>query len=520
MVESSKELLHEIDKKDYQRLFNTNMIYVQANVNECMISSNLLMEFLINDKFYQYLNECIKVKSNLQFVLKNNNEIISKVCYSVVAIVSGIEKLLSMAVLNDQEKLRINFLKSKIDFNNYFNDNGQKEFEILVDNRKIALTYADILSLLKPLKSEDNKRKYFDLTKEEYVYCLKEFFVKEKLFDNYLLDDSLIKYYQYLILTYDTEAINKFLISKPLDIKFNLNPSLVDEVYKNILTKNKLEQVIYIYYFLSKILIYDEEYDEVDSVATKHKDFSRIELISSENNRVVNYEFSAIFAKFLENLNINYEYNDAYISFRINKYLLKIKSLTKKFNQESIKDILEGFTILNHHKNTREDFRKVLSTISKKLYEDKINVAILAMSYTESVNMYQMLSTKNSINFREKLELLISLISNPDNSGGINMGYIYQLKTILFNDDELNSNIKFVTMSENTKEGSNPIVIITFNEININLYNSNSYIYYNPPYPLEEYNLQELRKAFFNGRFSYIKGTKESIIGLEKSSVC
>ena len=524
MLGSSNNILFELDKNDYHRLLNTNMLYIKANITDCTISSNLLMEFLINDNFYQYLNECIKTKSNLQFVLKNNNEIISKVTFSIVTIIVGIGTLSDLVTLTHKEKIRLSYLKNKIDFNKYLSKNYYEEFEFLVDNKRVKLKCGDVLSIFiepqKYLNFVNGSDKLFNLTKEQFVFCLKEFFIKEKIFDCYILNNSFIKCYQYLVLTYDTEAINKFLTTTPLNDDFNLNSELVDDVYRNIKTKNKLEQVIYIYYYLIQLLTYDEEFDEVDGIAKKHKDFSRIEFINSKNNRVVNYEFSAIFAKFLENLNINYEYNDSNISFRINKYLLRAKAISKPLSTASIESRLKGLTLLNHHRITKQEFEKIISSVYQNIYENKLNITILGMTFTESIDMYKRISSKNNINFKEKLELLISLISDSDNIGGINMGYIYQLKTILFSEDELNSNINFTVMSENTDKGSNPVVIITYNEININLYNSNHYIYYNPPLPLEEYDLQELRKAFFNGRFSYIKGTKENIIGLEKSSVC
>lgn len=516
-----------LDKNKYQQLVNSKNVYVNVNMVDTVIPLKLLQEMLVNEEFYSYLTKCIKGKTNLEFALTSNDEIISKITFPIVAIIIGLKQLLENDIeIDDSIVTKINYLCRQIDFASFLKKSINLEFETKIDNHAIKLKYSEILSVMlepeKYLEFINSPKKVYNLSKEEFAFCLKEFFTKENILNCYLFNNSFVQCYQYIISNYDIEAINNYLVSDNLWSNINLNETLINEVSKNIPPHaSKLEQVIYIYYILTQILNYDEEFDEVDGFAKKHKDFSRIELITSKNNRVANYEFTAIFAKFLEKLNINYKYSESNVKFRYKKYLLKATTISSEVsrNKSLIDKMLKGITVLNQNKNTKAEFEQLISKIYQELYAKKMNLSILKMSFTDSLTYYQKLSNKNSVPFKEKLELFYALIGDSKKIGGLDIGYIFQLKEILFNESELNSNIRFITISENDKNTSNPVVIITVNTVNINLYNTNNYIYYNPPYPIENYSLADLRKEFFNGRFSYIKGTKEDIIGLEKSSV-
>lgn len=516
-----------LDKKEYQKLVNSKTIFVVANLSKTMIPFNFLNEVLTNDSLYHYLNDCINRNKNLEFVLKDNEVIISRTNYSIVSIV----KALAQVVKNNQilvtEKMlaKLHYLSKKVDFKAFIRINHDKNFEIKIDNKIVNIAYESILSILvnteKYLEFIGDFKKIYNLTKEEFVFCLKELFKKENILDCYLLDENEINRYLYLENNYDTEAINQLIFKdKNVTKSISLNDKLISAVYKSIPSnKTKLEQSIYIYYSLTQILIYDEEFDYLKKVVKEHKDLTRIEAITPKNNKVINYEFAIIFAKFLDQMGINYKLTDSYMQIRVKKYLFKAKLITSEFTYDktSIEKMLKGIIVCNQLKNTKKEFENILQAVYQDLYQKRLNLAILGMSYKESVDNYKKLSHKIKISFKDKLPILSLLIANTKN--GSDIGYIYQLRKILFTESELTSNINIITVSENVDGSMMPIVIITTNEVNVNLYNSNHYIYYNPPFPLKDYNLSELRKEFFRGRFSYIKGTKENIIGLEKSNV-
>lgn len=520
----------KLDLESYQKLMNCDTVFVKVNEIDTLIPVNLLSEILHNDNYYQYLNDCINNHQNLEIALLSNQEIIAKAIFSTVSIVQGLKKWTANpnVTLENKIKLKINYLTKKVNFEEFLKKNHDNKFELMIDNKSLQSTYGEILKILFEPSLYFNfinaKYKFLNLEAEEYIYYLKELFQKENILGSYIMDEIVVRNYSYLINNYDIESINKFIKTEYETLKnVNLNSELEERIISLISPKKtKVEKVIYLYYNLIQILTYDEEYESLVDIVKTHKDYSRIELITSHYNKVVNYEFVAIFCKFLEKLKINYEFNDTTIKFRIGKYILKANSISSAFDKEKniINKILGGINVLNHDKRTVAEFNNILASIHKEIYDQKLNTAILKMSYKESLEQYRKISSKNKMSFKSKLDLLISLIEHTENIGRIDIGYIFQLKTILFSDSELNSNINFITISENNKKISNPIVIITYNEVNVHLYNSNKYIYYNPPQALKTYNLLEIRKEFFNGRFSYIKGTKEDIIGVEKSGAC
>ncbi len=515
-----------ITYQEYNKIFSKSAKQIAVNVNLESVSfpESLIDTFITNDEYYDSLKEALSKRQNLNLILMQGNVILLKNTYTPLSIVLGIKT--KEDKLEDEFKREFMVLVNKIKIGSYLSKNIKKTYVTNIENKEFEFSYNDILDVIldeeKYYEFINAKSKYMDLTKNEFVYLLKEFIVTKRVFLAFELTNQEITFYKSLIQLYDTYSINQYLETNfKYKDQVSVNPGYETMIMESI-PKNTsiLEKTIYIYLNLFDSLKYDVELDD-DTIIKRHKDLTRIKEINIKNNRVFSYEFSCILAKLFEKLNIKFEYNDKYIIARINKFIVKYKSINATFNMSTNAkaELLKGITISNDNKNTKAEFSKIINSIYHKLYQEKINLDIINMPFSKLLTYYRLNSNKLSISFEKKFEIFEKLISNvalEENA----MGYIYELKSLIFNANELDSNISFATIAEHKDDKDNPVVIITVNYTNINLYNSNKYIYYNPPRKLEKYSLNELRMQFFKGRFKYIKNSRDNIIGLEKSNLC
>ena len=126
---------------------------------------------------------------------------------------------------------------------------------------------------------------------------------------------------------------------------------------------------------------------------------------------------------------------------------------------------------------------------------------------------YRINSSHNNLDFNRKFKLFLQSLKNIKEEQWI--GYINNLKKIFFDKKDLNANISFALMSNR----NNPIIVAVINKTNLNLYNSNLYYVFDFPKKTHVYTLTEIRSEMFKSNIFYIKGTKDSLIGIERSNV-
>jgi hypothetical protein len=132
---------------------------------------------------------------------------------------------------------------------------------------------------------------------------------------------------------------------------------------------------------MCKILTYDEEFYAVNQkgeVAKKHEQIENINNITPQNNKVVCYEFNAIYAKLLEELGINFEVKSAtgkddfggghaYLEFRDGKFLLMADSVISILNSDlfnaKMNLCLNGLSCINTNSDTRKEFQEIAAKV-------------------------------------------------------------------------------------------------------------------------------------------------------------
>lgn len=511
-----QELSIEMEYSSYKEVFDdSNKIEVQVNFETVTFPLALINLFIYNQKYFRVFKKALFDRLNVSLIVRQNDAIIIKKDYSPVSILMGINQ--QAEGLPAKFKDELSTLINKIDFRKFINKNKNEVFTLKLDNNLESMSYGSLTKIILDRKDfEEFLNEPKDLALK-HIYLLKNFILKENIFIAYSLPQKSLEYYNYLIDNYDTDAFNKNVnTSFKYSSKFEIKPSFLSYIF-NFKQKDKVKTAIYLYLNLITTLKYDYEYlEDVDTIK-KHKDFSRLNEIDEVNNRVATYEFSCLLAKVFEKINLSFDYNDKYLILRIENLILKMNSISAKFNNDllDIISLLKGIEILNTNPKTCKEFSNKLDSIIEVINSKKYNNQLLKMPFSDLKDIYILNSSKGKIDFNKKYEIFYKLISE---AGEINaIGYILELKNILFSKGEIKSNIAFALVND-SKSKSNPVMIITVNEININLYNSNKYIYYNPN-EVKEYTLNELRLLFFNGRLSYLKNSKDSIIGIEKSSV-
>ena len=318
----------------------------KIDLGEKCVSSSLIKDLISKDTYYP---EVLKLLFNdeittLKISYKKREEEVILLSLTKVEIVRGLSILQND--LTREEKERLDYLKEKISYNTFLNDYQKENFKIQIEGVNYVIPIILFIKFFNLSDSEFNRLCQSPivingLSKEYFLYAAYTFF-KIYAIEEYILPPLVYKHFetiqrQELV---DTEAINAIMQIKDTNIaKIKVNEELRREVYHNLPKElDSLEKAIYIYYKLCKMLFYDDEFAANDKGASsiEHENYEHISTITPENNRVVCYEFNAIYAKFLEELGLNFEtrqYKEegfgghASLIFRSQKYLVKADSV-------------------------------------------------------------------------------------------------------------------------------------------------------------------------------------------------
>lgn len=499
-------------------------------------STKLLKNLISNSDYYKYVCKLF------------NDEIEQFQCsYIVLGDVSGnirlnkreIVERLEVAIsnnyleLNDEEMKRFNDLKEHISLkalnNKYFNT----LHDYNVDNINFTISFLDIIEFLMEYDSINDYDEYYKEIKLEYfAYGVIDFLKKNKIIDNYLLPDAITNKYQELELgdKIDIEALNQFTETTTSII----NDVVIDQELKSEILVNMpddlslLEKAIYIYIKMCKLLRYDGEFYAVNQkgeVTKKHEDINHIKNVTLENNEIVCYEFNAIYAKLLSELNINFEINSSFVSdtyggahanllFRVEKFLIEADSVTSILQGDLIRAKLnyplEGLKCKNINLKTRKEFSNLISKIYKLIaMGDNVEKVEEHETFNDILREYKNV-TENEIylDIDEKLDLLMTKINDSKLIGLDVLSYMLLLRKIIFNSEERKYNIEIAIIRNNefapVDKVAMPSAIITINQIDINDVVNNTYYLYNPREPLQYITLNNLRKRFNGGSFEFV----------------
>ena len=180
-----------------------------------------------------------------------------------------------------------------------------------------------------------------------FLYTVSKYYEDNKIVENYLINEELKNRLKEIKSSekVDVQMVNKYLdTNDSLLEQMKVNIELQDLILSDISPEfNDLEKAIYVYIKMCKVLTYDEEFYAVNQkgpLSEKHKTIDNVANISLTNNKVVCYEFDAIYSYFLNKLGINYKHfvgtvdgnryseGHTFLKYRCGKHLVKADSVT------------------------------------------------------------------------------------------------------------------------------------------------------------------------------------------------
>lgn len=490
---------------------------------------------------------------NFRFTYKKGNNMFTKEYDDKIAIILGIDVYMKTAMLKMTVRERIHYeeLLRSVSLSAFKKKYFDKCYDLVIDGVEYSIP---IKTMIKFLKQEDKafyrmceEDDIYGLPKAHLAYAVNLFFIDYPIFQNYLLPDPIKKHYEEIhnMRAIDSQAINQYyMTTETVYKKITINSQLREAIFRDLPDEvTALEKAIFIYIKMCRILTYDEEYYAVGQVGSrtwKHLALDYISDITPQNNRTVCFEFTAIYAKLLSELGINfyslYEKGDesfygdghVYLNFRVEEFLLCADSisfilkgdlLAAKVNQP-----LEGLTIMNSNVNTQRKFRETLYEVYRYIAKlDNPLLPIEKVGYTETAKD---ILGEYDLDGKDTLHGRILILKDKVGRSGLKgldaLAYILQLERTLFTFQE-RMNYVISTIVRNGNLSSNDMIeagaIVVLNESSYNECPwENTYYFYNSHGEFVEMSHEEVQQKFKSGIFDYVEEESPRIPGIYENS--
>lgn len=514
----------------------------KLEIYEREVSISLLKDLLGNPDYYDILNSiyegtCPELEIVCTDIIPPLKIVIPKKC-----LIAGFTYLNKHNMLDPKAKECYQKLNNKIPFANFLHLYEDQTFDITIDNINYHISISSIINFLslsskefRELCTNKDITEINGIPKSHFIYTARTF----EISDRYDIPDIIIENQNELrkFIIYDSEAINLYTENKGEIIAgAKVNPLMRASILEGMPeTYNVLEKAIYIYIRMCELLSYDEEYfaaDETGAPKEKHSDINRVSEITPANNLVVCYEFTAIYAKMLEELGINYEIVSSVLKanygaghqslrFRIGKFLIAADAVHRFFKSDlyytKVGKIPSGFDCLNENEETSKELYEIVIRINDEYQSSRHNDDY----FKNVVSMYRYLHYKDIPlpSLSERIEMLLTKLTTSKLSGIDRLSYILDLYGTMFSTTEKRENfiisiIHNKSPEDKTKEAA-PEVIITINEVGVyeNPENTSYFILKenNTLYPVSK---EFLMSKFYSETYSYTESTDHLVPGI------
>lgn len=540
MIFTTKEDIENLRNGDQVRLTN-EMIYSGP------MSVELLKRILQNETYYQHAYKCV-TGENADFKIGYiyYGDISGTIKYEKIQIVRGLEKLIKAGAIELSEDVanRYNALCSALSVKKFLEDNAYNSFDINIEGNDYSIPISQIFSLMHmkaeefdKLCKDDSVDSIHGVPKEFFLYAARKYFIKNKLFENLLLDDVVFDRFDDIDSheKMDIQAINRHLVTT--DVMFRkakvdegLEKKLLDGMPSDV---SDLEKAIYIYIKMCKILTYDDEYYAVNQIGPatmKHRNIDYVSTITPNNNKVVCFEFNLIYSKLLNDLGIKFSseymgalgesYGDSHVSleFRSGKFLVNADSVTSilygDMTRAKLNQPLVGLKCVNLNEETKVEFENCVSRmyelIAKQEKQNDDIVVEHVQTFDELLEEYSFVTTSiKEVDLDEKTAILMDKVSSASMVGIDSLSYVLHLRKVLFNEEERKKNIRVSVIRNNepvdSEKQAMASAIFTLNEEGFDDNpDKNRYYYFNPGDRFVEMSKDNIQMRFDEGTFEYI----------------
>ena len=526
-------------------------------VGDKKVSLELLKRLLTDEDYYEYVeklfnNEIDKYRVNAIVDLEESKDPIT---LSKVEIVKGIKICLNRKLfkLDELGEARLEELEEKLNFKLFEKEVLDDVFSIVIDGEKFEVSTNNLLSFL--TCSDEEYEEFFDLAKEQNIYGIpkdKFAFVVVKfvdycdIFSKYLVPDKIVLRCDELSSSkrIDIQAMNEIekTYAPNLDkvvVDSRLRKKVLDGLPSEV---SDLEKAAYIYIKMCKMLVYDDEFYAFGmrgNVKKKHENIKNLANINIVDNKVVCYEFNAIYAKFLNELGIKFEMNvnpfrefgggHANLEFRDGKFLVKADAVVSILNGDltraKLNQVLNGFVCLNNNSKTKEEFKEKVTKMyelvvkqEKEKLGDKSKPEVeKSETFDDIVLKYKKMTSIKKINLDDKFKILVDK-ANGSNLYKIDVfAYMLQLKKIIFSESEQQKNIMMSIVKKSFGGDSATVnMILALNNSGFDENVEQTLYYIHNGDSLRTSSKEELDSWFDLGLFAYIDDDDPRVPGIEE----
>ncbi len=307
-----------------------------------------------------------------------------------------------------------------------------------------------------------------------------------------------------------------------------LNKKLVDYVFDGMPKNYSLiEKAVYCYIKLCKTLTYDPEFyanNQTGMIARKHQDISNLSKITPENNQIVCYEFTQIYAKFLNMLGINYKitskiglstYGASHnqLSFKADGFVVDADSVTSILSGDlfnaKINRHLDGLKCKNTDELEADKFISLCTNVYKNLKKQEKFKKTNEDSFAEFVGILKALANFQKVEKEEKLQIIDKQMQNNTLPLMEKINYLLRLSKNVFAEEYASEQFDVSIISkksfENFKLKTLPTMVFSFNDESFDEKPENtSYMILNDNGKLENIYKETLKQNFDCGAFKHI----------------
>ena len=539
-----------------------NQLPLQGYSGNKTISRQFIIDILSHDDSFDKIKQIYE--NNLYAVVTlfigENGEFKDQCNISRMMLIDLLKKIDVKEVPSIAE--RYNQVMDYVSYDKYREKTRNDNYEIVIDGKNYKIPVMLIYQFMDLNHESFNNviasgKDINGIPLAHFLYTVSKYYEDNKIVENYLINEELKNRLKEIKSSekVDVQMVNKYLdTNDSLLEQMKVNIELQDLILSDISPEfNDLEKAIYVYIKMCKVLTYDEEFYAVNQkgpLSEKHKTIDNVSNISLTNNKVVCYEFDAIYSYFLNKLGINYkhfvgtvdgngkqgeqEFDDefnryseghTFLKYRCGKHLVKADSVTSILQgdimQAKLNQPLRGLVCENTNEQSRNEFsqamHKVYNYIANREPKISQNEPEKVETFDEIVAQFNSSTDKlRPVDIREKIEILISKVNSTKMIGIDAYSYLLQLRKILFTEQEQKDNIKISIIrnsSENSAEALSVISIRLPDETGKMVVNR---YMFKPGSELIPISKEDLQSNFDNETMGYVEADDPVIPGIKR----
>ena len=422
------------------------------------------------------------------------------------------------------------------EFKSFIDKYSNEEVATYIEGNYVVVPAQELINFMiqdqDSLYTQIEDGKVNNRTIEEELYSLDVFLDENRIMDRYYIPKDVQRNIDIL-----KKEVDIYYINRCLEYERNyLEKVEVKKTFKNKLLKNipeefnNLQKAYLVYYRMCNYLTYDEEQyakRENKDYEIKHKDFKRIKTIDDKNNKIVCYEFNAIYAAMLKELGIKYELAGSFsygsghsdLLFRHDKYIVRADStiglIRSDLSYAKNGLLLKGFTLENNNNKTYNLFIDEIDEVNKYIAHNE------PTKYKKNIKSLKVLDEFNfeEIELEEKTNLFTKLVTTSDLPPIDKIPYQVRLRELLFKKENsyLNRfNINFISYKE-AEDKYSVMTLLTYNDNGvIEDPDNNKYIAIKSNGAIDYLDYNEVRYKLKNGTYQVPLHDDRSIPGFTK----